>query len=672
MSKPRVFLTGGDGIGWAVDEDLRLTEQALEGTVDLTDLQDCRIVHSVWWEGLMVLPHDSLAGKRIICHVPGEPFRYFSVPAHRHARAMVGKWVTRTGQAARQLQGFGIACAQIPYLIDVNTFKPLDETDRRLLELRGRLNLPADTYLIGSFQRDTEGSDLVSPKLAKGPDVLLEILVGLRRRNVNFHAILAGPRRHWLRRRLDEEQIPFTYVGTPADGDDLHMNSLSRATLNVLYNLLDVYIVSSRSEGGPHAFLEASASRCKVIGTPVGMAHDVLDEGCIFRSVPEAIRIIERDAADDALVRTRERNLRKVYENHRPETAKALFEKLYADVDSVPVFCGRHKRKITGRGKRGQVGHRDNDERTRGTSGLTVGLWHSFFKPPYGGGNQFMMALRKGLSGFGVTVRENELEQRIDAYVLNSIHFDVDRFLAFSLEHGLNVVHRIDGPIHLIRGFDREKDELCFDLNSRFASATVLQSAWTYQRIVEMGYNPVNPVIIHNAADPDIFHSNGRAPFDRNRRTRLISTSWSNNPRKGGPTYKWIEEHLDWDRFEYTFVGNSSEAFDRIRHIPPVPSRELADLLRSHDVYITAGRNDPCSNALIEALACGLPALFLNDGGHPELVGMGGLPFTCREEIPARLDEIVDNYESFQRLIAVPKLEDVAEKYLALIREVIQ
>ncbi len=234
------------------------------------------------------------------------------------------------------------------------------------------------------------------------------------------------------------------------------------------------------------------------------------------------------------------------------------------------------------------------------------------------------------------------------------------------------MIHRIDGPIHLIRGYDREKDELCFRLNEQFASATVLQSAWTYQRIVEMGYNPVSPVIIHNAVDSDIFHAGGRIPFERNRKIRLISTSWSNNPRKGGPTYRWLEERLDWDRFDYTFVGNVSESFRRIRHIPPVSSEELAAILRNHDIYIAASRNDPCSNALIEAMACGLPALYVNDGGHPELVGYGGLPFEDKEEILPQLERLVEYYETFQRLIAVSKMEEVAEKYLTLARELVQ
>jgi glycosyltransferase involved in cell wall biosynthesis len=430
--------------------------------------------------------------------------------------------------------------------------------------------------------------------------------------------------------------------------------------------------VASRSEGGPHAILEAGASRCKIISTPVGMAEDVLEPHSIFRSPVDAVRLIEKDMTQGFLDSTVNPQYERVMNNHRPESVSPLFAEFYEQVDSVPKFSTANKI-IPAARKTGETpSYLQMEERRQSSSGrLTVGLWHTFFEPPYGGGNQFMLALRKALLKRDIDVRENELRVGIDAFILNSIHFDVDRFLDFSRAHKLNVLHRIDGPIFLIRGFDREKDELTYRLNAQFAAATVLQSAWCWQRIVEMGYEPVNPMIIHNGVDSDIFHREGRVAFHRNRKTRLISTSWSNNPRKGGPTYKWIEENLDWDKYEYTFVGNVSETFTRVRHIPPVSSHELAEILRNHDIYIAASRNDPCSNALIEALACGLPALYCNDGGHPELVGYGGLPFNDESEILPQLQELTHNYEMFQRLIVTSTMEDVGEKYLAVIRDIV-
>src|SRR5262249_18058254 len=107
-----------------------------------------------------------------------------------------------------------------------------------------------------------------------------------------------------------------------------------------------------------------------------------------------------------------------------------------------------------------------------------------------------------------------------------------------------------------------------------------------------IGVELVEPRVIHNPCDPGIFTATGRAPFSRDRKVRLICSSWSDNPRKGGPTYRWLEQQLDWSRYEFTFVGNTSVPFERIRRLPPLSSRELAQELRCHDVFVTATEHD--------------------------------------------------------------------------------
>lgn len=648
----RVFLTGGDNVNWALDDDLALTRRALQGQVAFTSLAEAEVVHSMWWEGLAEIPDEALAGKRVLCHVPGEPFRYYKLPQYQRQAGRVGRWVVRTQQAARELTAAGQRSELIPYAIDLEVFCRRAAGDPALAEARERWALPSGPYLIGSFHRDTEGADLRSPKLVKGPDIFAETMGLLRAAGHPIHVVLAGPRRGWLRRRLTELDVPYTFIGQDqAIGDDLAVNTLPRETLALLYQLIDLYVVSSRSEGGPQSIMEAAATGCKVISTPVGLALDILEPICLYRSAPEAARLITQDLRQDVLRPTVETHYRRVRERHHPAATAPLFQKLYERLDAIPIY---HPRPAP--------------PREAAPEALTcVGLWHTFFRPPYGGGNQFMLALRKALQQRGVTVIENRWAEAAAAYVFNSIHFDVDQFRDFGARRRPGFVHRIDGPIHLIRGFDREKDELAFRLNARFAHSTVVQSAWTLERIVEMGYQPVNPVIVHNAADPDIFHRRGRIPFDPARKIRLISTSWSDNPRKGGAIYHWLDEHLDWSRYEYTFVGRVAGAFRHIRHVAPVDSESLADLLRQHDIYLTASQNDPCSNALIEALTCGLPALALNSGGHPELVGYGGLLFDRAEEIPDRLAELAAHYHVFQNLITVPALADVADKYLALL-----
>lgn len=51
------------------------------------------------------------------------------------------------------------------------------------------------------------------------------------------------------------------------------------------------------------------------------------------------------------------------------------------------------------------------------------------------------------------------------------------------------------------------------------------------------------------------------------------------------------------------------------------------DIYRSADVYLMLKHNDPCPNTVLEALGCGLPILFSNSGGVPELApGLSGYP----------------------------------------------
>ncbi len=110
-------------------------------------------------------------------------------------------------------------------------------------------------------------------------------------------------------------------------------------------------------------------------------------------------------------------------------------------------------------------------------------------------------------------------------------------------------------------------------------------------------------------------------------------------------------------------MGQTASTFARVRHVPPVDSHGVAELLREHDAYLAPSRDDPCSNALLEALACGLPAAYLDSGGHPELVGEGGLPFREPEELPGVLERLAADLDGFRARIAVPALSDVADAY---------
>ncbi len=133
-----------------------------------------------------------------------------------------------------------------------------------------------------------------------------------------------------------------------------------------------------------------------------------------------------------------------------------------------------------------------------------------------------------------------------------------------------------------------------------------------------------------------------------------------------------MEDNLDPDRYQHTFIGNSPVEFRKTRTLNAMPSTELADYLRTQDIYVTASLNDPCSNSVIEAMSCGLPVLYLNSGGHPELVRGGGLPFEEPEDIPAALDRMVNEYEAFTEALNPPSISDVWSQYKRVLFPTVQ
>lgn len=672
--KPKVFLTGGDGFGWALDEDLRTIRVALADQVDHVPLRDADTVISPWWEGLVQHGTDALAGKRIVCGLDNPPSYWLSRPRFREMPRLVGLWLAHSGEALAQARSFKMPAEFMPYALAPGTFKPLDDGARA--ELRKAHGIPVDHYVIGNFQRDTEGADLSRPKMQKGPDIFAAIVTALHRDGHPVHAVLAGPRRHWLRNRLRDDGVPVTCIGRETADDDLRVNMLDRSVLGRLYGVLDLYLLTSRWEGGPYGLLEAVSTRTKIQSTAVGVANDLLSAASVFSDVGHAIASIAADIRSGHLGAALNDQQERLVTDHGAAAVRQAGQRLVSRIAGIvpyrptpsaaPVTIPSHADNTLMR-RAVRLIRRFSPGGDRRHAGLTVSIFREYVKPPYGGGNQFMLALRDSLAAKGVRVLNNQVGEAIDGYFFDSLWFNPKLLDRLARLNRPRVVHRIDGPIHLYRGKDKELDDRIFDVNRQFATASVIQSRFTLQKILETGYEPVAPVIIHNASDRKIFNRTGRTPFDRNRKLRIISSSWSNNPRKGGDVYHWLDENLDFGLYDYRFMGRTSVPLRNIRQMEPVPSAELAGELRQCDIYITASQNDPCSNALIEALSCGLPAIFLRSGGHPELVGLGGLGFDRAEEIPALLAEVSKNYAAFQASISVESIDDVATRYLACI-----
>lgn len=310
---------------------------------------------------------------------------------------------------------------------------------------------------------------------------------------------------------------------------------------------------------------------------------------------------------------------------------------------------------------------------------MKVHIAFPFSEGPSGGGNRFLLALREEFRARGAyTERIDEAQ----AVFFNSHHFSARSGILDALVSARArstgrpvLIHRVDGPISVVRGtaVDHLVDQSIALFNGVLADATVFQSQWSASVCRRMGLGTGQATtVIGNAPESRYFHpAGGRA--GRTGPLRIIATSWSANWRKGFDIYRWLDSHLDPARFRMTFVGNSPVRFKRIEHLSAIDSAGLGQVLRAHDVYITASVDDPCSNALIEAMACGLTPVARRSGGHPEIVGGSGVLFDGRHDVIEALEQAA-GIASHSGLApaALPDIGQVAQRYLAFAEAVQQ
>ena len=53
----------------------------------------------------------------------------------------------------------------------------------------------------------------------------------------------------------------------------------------------------------------------------------------------------------------------------------------------------------------------------------------------------------------------------------------------------------------------------------------------------------------------------------------------------------------------------------------PYTQEQAPNIYQMANAAIMLKQNDPCPNTVIEAMACGLPIIYADNGGLPELVG---------------------------------------------------
>jgi len=105
---------------------------------------------------------------------------------------------------------------------------------------------------------------------------------------------------------------------------------------------------------------------------------------------------------------------------------------------------------------------------------------------------------------------------------------------------------------------------------------------------------------------------------------------------------------------EFTYLGRYNREYQpkNINLITPQEPKEIGNILRNHDIYITGARWEACGMHHIEAARGGLPILYHEDGGAvPEVCKKHGVGFSDTESMFRGMQNLIDNYVEYRHNI---------------------
>lgn len=277
-----------------------------------------------------------------------------------------------------------------------------------------------------------------------------------------------------------------------------------------------------------------------------------------------------------------------------------------------------------------------------------------------GGGARFLHAVRDQLRQHN---HYSDSPDTADVILANSYHHLLTA-LRLKLQYPDKILLFRLGPL-----FSRHRhpswqtvDKLVLQA-AAISDGIIWQSAWSQEAARQLGFteHPLTTVI-HNAPAPT-FQPPPRS-HTLHQPIRLILTMWSDNPNKGAVTLSYLDNHLDWQRFQLTIIGNTPIRLQHAQHLSALSPTQLAEQLQNSDIYLAPMIDDACPNTVLEALACGLPVVGHKSGGIPELIGNAGRLFTTPAECLAAIESIIQNYTAIT-IPPPPTIADVAAAYYA-------
>ena len=144
--------------------------------------------------------------------------------------------------------------------------------------------------------------------------------------------------------------------------------------------------------------------------------------------------------------------------------------------------------------------------------------------------------------------------------------------------------------------------------------------------------------VIQNVSSLDVI----KTDLNVSRQPLIVMSSWSSNEKKGMSFYRFLDFNFTNLGCDVRYYGNSDVKFKNIKFMGAVSPKELVKVYQTATIFLSASRDDPCSNAGIEARDAGMITVCLNSGGHPEITSHKEFLFDTKIEMMEALNKALN------------------------------
>ena len=308
---------------------------------------------------------------------------------------------------------------------------------------------------------------------------------------------------------------------------------------------------------------------------------------------------------------------------------------------------------------------------------------------PWGGGNAFVKAFHELAPTFGIDVTSSPHELP-DVDVILVIGADPDN-TGVGIREALHA--RVTLPkrpriIVRVNENDARKgtvgvDDTMIAMISR-SDGVVYVSNWIKQYFQNTWINNyrspptkqhLESAVIINGVDRKVFFKRLALHLYDCARTRVIAHHWSSHTLKGADYYNHLDQWCDrHEGYRFHYIGRPPNAFTgkHTKVTPPCFGKELGEALgfqqQAREIYVSASRNDPGPNHVIEAIASGLDTYVHKDGGGAVEFAGDDHTFSSFDELKAILERAPNNPNKF----VPPTWEECIGKYVEYIQSVVK